>query len=85
MAYYVSKYSGVFAQLHKRIKKADTEERAKSLIELYTFAYPVLKFCGIPCSWILVCICSITFSFNTSKSVRDTLYEGIKRSKNISF
>lgn len=32
MALYVSKYSGIFTQLHRRLKKADTEERAKALI-----------------------------------------------------
>lgn len=85
MTYYISKYSGIFSQLHKRLKKVDTEERAKDLIELYTFAYPIFKYCGVPCSWILVSLCSITFSFNNCKAVRETLYDGIKRSKKISF
>ena len=85
MAMYVAKYSGIFMQFHRRLKKADTEERAKSLIELYTFAYPILKYCTVPCSWMLTAICTITFSFNNSKTLRDRLYHGIKRTKRIAF
>jgi hypothetical protein len=85
MAMYVAKYSGIFMQFHRRLKKADTEERAKALIELYTFAYPILKYCTVPCSWILSSICTITFAFNNSKVIRDRLYHGIKRTKRIAF
>lgn len=85
MAYYVAKYSGVFMQFHRRLKKADSEDRAKALIELYTFAYPILKYCTVPCSWMLTSICNITFSFYSNKDIRERLYSGAKRAKRISF
>jgi hypothetical protein len=85
MAYYVAKYSGIFMQFHRRLKKADSEERALVLIQLYTFAYPILKYCGVPCSWMLTSVCVITFAFHTSRPIRDKLYSGMKRSKRIGF
>ena len=32
MAFYVAKYSNIFMQFHRRLKKADTEDRAKALL-----------------------------------------------------
>lgn len=45
MTYYIAKNSNFMIQLHKRVKKAETEERAFSLLQLYCAAYPVNKYC----------------------------------------
>lgn len=81
MGYYMAKYSGMLNQLHKRLKKADTEERAIALVQIYSIAYPVLKFCDIPCSWIIGSFCSIVYSYINCKNVREKLYEGLKNNK----
>ena len=73
-AFYCAKYSGLLAQLYRRLKRADTEERASALVKIYALAFPVLSYCEIPCSWILSSITQIVYAFIASRSVRESLY-----------
>lgn len=72
--YYCAKYSGLLAQLHRRLKRADTEERASALVKIYALAFPVLSYCEIPCGWILSSITQLVYAFIPNRGVRESLY-----------
>lgn len=74
MTYYCAKYTSLFTQLNRRIKKPDTEERAIALIELYSFAYPIFKYCEVPCIWMVVNINNTIYDYIVSLEVRRKLY-----------
>lgn len=44
-AYYCAKYSGMLAQIYRRIKRPDTDARAQMLVKIYAIGYPVLHYC----------------------------------------
>lgn len=69
-AFYASKYSGIFLHLHRRLKKTDTEFRAKALVKIFALAYPIHSFCSISNEWMLSTINQIIFSSLSSKVVR---------------
>lgn len=80
-AFYCAKYSGLLAQLHRRLKRADTEERASALVKIYALGFPVLCYCEISCSWILSTITQIVYAFIVNRGVRESLYEGLRLSQ----
>jgi hypothetical protein len=83
MGYYVAKYPGIFAQLNRRLRKPDNEERAVALVELYAFAYPVLRYCDIPTVWLPTAINNMLLQFLPSRNLREQLYKALLLSRQL--
>jgi hypothetical protein len=71
----------MLTQIYRRIKRADTDLRAQFLVKIYAIGYPVLKYCEIPCGWVLNAITQAVYAFVSSIGVRESLYDGLRLSK----